>query len=86
MPQHVKAIFEHGVLKPLDPLDLEEDEVVSLSIEKLTENEGVDDGEDFPLIAEDGDPNITWEQVQAVLAKLPNSLSEDFDRERDERF
>ena len=39
-----------------------------------------------PLIADEGDPSVTWEQVQSLLAKLPGSLSDDFDRERDERF
>lgn len=34
MIQHVHAIYEHGVLKPLGPLDLDDKEVVSLSIEK----------------------------------------------------
>ena len=41
MSQHITAIFEHGVLKPLSPLDLREREVVSLSIDKTTAN-GVD--------------------------------------------
>ena len=39
MIQHVNAIYEHGVLKPLGPLELSDREVVSLSIEsaKLAE-------------------------------------------------
>ena len=40
----------------------------------------------MPLIAEKGDSSVTWEQVQSLLAKLPGSLSDDFDRKRDERF
>jgi hypothetical protein len=40
----------------------------------------------MPLVAEEGDPSVTWEQVQALLAKLPGSLGDDFERERDERF
>jgi predicted DNA-binding antitoxin AbrB/MazE fold protein len=39
MTQHINAIFEHGVLKPLAPLDLNDREVVSLSIEKLNETQ-----------------------------------------------
>ena len=87
MSQHITAIYDKGVLKPLEPVDLKDQELVSLSIEKVDENgqERVDD-EYLPLIAEDGDPNITWAEVQAVLTKLPGSLTEDFDRERDERF
>lgn len=38
MTQHVQAIYEAGVLKPLTPLNLIEREVVSLSIAKLPTN------------------------------------------------
>jgi predicted DNA-binding antitoxin AbrB/MazE fold protein len=38
MTQHVNAIYEKGVLKPLEPLDLKDQELVSLSIEKVAEN------------------------------------------------
>jgi predicted DNA-binding antitoxin AbrB/MazE fold protein len=33
MIQHINAIYEHGVLKPLGPLELSEQEVVSISVE-----------------------------------------------------
>jgi predicted DNA-binding antitoxin AbrB/MazE fold protein len=88
MTQHVNAIYENGVLKPLKPLDLKDQELVSLSIDRRTEKgqELDHDDEYLPLFAEDGDPNVSWEAVQAVLAKLPDSLTEDFNRERDGRF
>jgi hypothetical protein len=45
MIRHVKAIYEHGVLRPLEPLELAEQEVVSLAIDTATqptdENAGV---------------------------------------------
>jgi hypothetical protein len=66
-------------------VDLAEEELVTLAIEKGAESDE-DETAPLPLIAEDGDPNVTWEEVRAVLAKLPGSLTEDFDRERDERF
>lgn len=83
----VHAIYEGGVLKPLEPLDLKEHQRVSLSIaangeDGITEA-GADDYASF--VAEDGDPSVTWEQVQILLARLPDDLSADFDRERDER-
>lgn len=40
MTQQVNAIFEHGVLKPLGPLTLREQEIVSLSIQSATEVPG----------------------------------------------
>lgn len=33
MTQHVTAIYEHGVLRPLGPLDLRDHEVVTLCVE-----------------------------------------------------
>jgi predicted DNA-binding antitoxin AbrB/MazE fold protein len=38
MIQHVSAIFENGVLRPLGPLDLRERDLVSLAIEKVGAN------------------------------------------------
>jgi len=38
MIQHVTAIYEHGVLKPLGPIELSDQEIVALSIEKMTAN------------------------------------------------
>jgi hypothetical protein len=40
----------------------------------------------MPMIAAEGDPNITFEEIQAVLAKLPGSLAEDIIRDRGERI
>ena len=39
MTRHVNAIYENGVFKPLEPLDLPDRELVSLSIEKLPAGE-----------------------------------------------
>jgi predicted DNA-binding antitoxin AbrB/MazE fold protein len=33
MIRHVKAIYEHGVLRPLEPLELADNEIVSLAID-----------------------------------------------------
>jgi predicted DNA-binding antitoxin AbrB/MazE fold protein len=87
--QHIDAVYEAGMLRPLAPLDLAEHERVSLIIARNEEQEAnaSSTSDDYlPLISEDGDPSITWEQVQTLLAKLPGSLSTDFDRARDERF
>jgi len=35
MIQHVNAIFEHGVLRPLTPINFQDQEMVALSIEKI---------------------------------------------------
>jgi predicted DNA-binding antitoxin AbrB/MazE fold protein len=38
MIQHIKAIYDQGLLKPLEPLDLKDQEVVFLSIDSLSDN------------------------------------------------
>jgi predicted DNA-binding antitoxin AbrB/MazE fold protein len=38
MTQHVNAIYEHGVLKPLGPLDLHDQQLVSILIETVKDN------------------------------------------------
>ncbi|WP_058554059.1 antitoxin family protein [Thiohalocapsa sp. ML1] len=37
MPLHLKAVYEHGVLRPLAPLDLEEHQEVCLVLESTDE-------------------------------------------------
>ena len=39
MIQHVNAIYEHGVLKPLGPLDLRDQERIALSVAPLPSGE-----------------------------------------------
>jgi len=51
MTQHVNAIYERGVLKPLGPLELGDQEVVSLSIEKVAPSE-TETSEDGPNLYE----------------------------------
>jgi predicted DNA-binding antitoxin AbrB/MazE fold protein len=51
MAQHVNAIFDHGVLKPLGPVNLQDQQVVSLSIEKLPEA-GLEAHETVPTLFE----------------------------------
>ena len=46
MNERIQAIYENGVLRPLQPLDLDEHAIVWLSVEKRTEQNGATlDGE-----------------------------------------
>jgi predicted DNA-binding antitoxin AbrB/MazE fold protein len=38
MTQHIQAIYENGLLKPLTPLDLEENTVVEIDVRDVSEN------------------------------------------------
>jgi predicted DNA-binding antitoxin AbrB/MazE fold protein len=59
MSQHVQAIFEGGVLRPLGPVDLREREVVVVSIEKTADAGATESAE-----------KMSPEQRQAILALL----------------
>ena len=87
MLRHFEAIYEDGVLKPLQPLNLAEHERVSLVMGQDADADLEDEASDvLPFVAEDGVENLTWADAQAITARFPGSLAEDCIRERDERI
>ena len=85
MKQQVEAIYERGVLRPLQPLTLAETQRVSLTISAPETN---DSYLDFDLIeraraevaAMDKEPTI--DEVRSALSSIPGSLSETVISER----
>jgi predicted DNA-binding antitoxin AbrB/MazE fold protein len=80
----LQAIYEKGVLRPLEPLALKEHQQVQVTV--TDEDEA--DWEDTAFLRHfesQADDSITIEQVRTALAKIPGSMVEDFRRERDER-
>jgi hypothetical protein len=84
MTKKLEAIFENGVLRPIEPLVLKEHQRVLLTLSGLEEN---------PPLCEDwraGDyepgpgpgtlPSL--EEVRKALASIPGSMSADFTAER----
>mgnify|MGYP001564258107 FL=1 len=86
MTHRLRAIYEGGVLRPLEPLPLAERRVVEVVVS--------DDDLKAPPVrfvpAEEysryADDSVTLEQVRRSLAKIPGSLAEDFIAERSERI
>ena len=39
MSQNIQAIYENGVLRPLAPLDLEENSIVEIDVRDVSEND-----------------------------------------------
>jgi len=84
MKHHVRAVYEDGVLRPLEPLALPENHVVDLTLS---------DGISVPPVrfvpqerySAQADANVTLEEVRRSLAKIPGSLVQDFSDERGER-
>ncbi len=88
MTRTVQAVFANGVLRPLEPVGLIENAQVTLTIagESSTSDElAWIDVEFHAACAVEADPTISLEEVRAVLAKIPGSMTADFIAERDDR-
>lgn len=88
MIQHVEAIYERGVLRPLKPLPLAESQRVSVTISDSTASSGLSDVEFLDAMRAEAaalHDIPTLEEVQQAMSKIPGSLTEDFIAEREER-
>jgi predicted DNA-binding antitoxin AbrB/MazE fold protein len=90
MRMQVDAIYENGVLKPLQPLDLAENEHVMVTVVKTTS--ASDSPQlDIAYIESLGrelrnfGPAPGLEEVRRRLSKIPGSMTADFIAEREER-
>jgi len=85
MIQNVEAVYEHGVLRPLEPLSLAESQRVKLTI---SDESSVRSQPDLSLVARaraevaatKTPPTI--EEVRAALSSIPGSISQDVIAER----
>jgi predicted DNA-binding antitoxin AbrB/MazE fold protein len=88
MTKTLQAVYENGVLRPLEPLDLPEHQRVDLVLTPAAHvspnSEPWLDTECLELYAGDADDSITLEAVRQALSKIPGSLTADFIAERDE--
>ena len=88
MTTRVEAIYEHGVLRPLAPVDLIESQQVTLLISETStgasqlDRELVDRAR-AEVAAMQRVPTI--EEVRSVLSKIPGSLVDDVIAEREDR-
>jgi predicted DNA-binding antitoxin AbrB/MazE fold protein len=83
------AVYEKGVLRPLEPLALAESQRVSLTMEEADVDMADDEVLDQELLnslACENLPEVTLEELQAALAKIPGSMTAAFSAERGERF
>ena len=87
--QKTFAVYENGVLRPLDPLRLAERQRVSVTIDEapvaLTDDDLLDQ-ELLSSLESEELPEVSLEEVRAALAKIPGSMAAAFAAEREERF
>ena len=83
MRKKVEAVYENGVLRPLEPLNLHEHQRITVVVSPVFEEVWLD-LDCMPLCALEADDGATIEAVRAALAKIPGSLTSEFSAERDE--
>jgi predicted DNA-binding antitoxin AbrB/MazE fold protein len=85
MTRTLQAVYEKGILRPLEPLNLREQQVVTLRIAEEEPAEPWLDIECLAACAREADDSVSLEEVRAALAKIPGSLTDDFRAEREDR-
>ena len=90
MPMQVDAVYQDGILRPLQPLDLAENERVVVTITQEETGAGLDQLDaDFVqglrrrLAGAEPAPGL--EEVRRRLSKIPGSTTADFIAEREDR-
>ena len=81
--QQIEAVFEHGVLRPLQPLSLAERARVKVMVTMLDDKSWMD-VEYMDSCLTDSDPAIRLEDVRAALAKIGGSTDSAIDETRGE--
>ena len=86
MTRTLKAVFENGVLRPLEPLPLKEHELVTVTVnDRASAGQNKLDTEFIRYCETQADDSITLEHVRTALSKIPGSMAGDIIREREDR-
>jgi predicted DNA-binding antitoxin AbrB/MazE fold protein len=89
MPLQVDAVYENGVLRPLQPLDLPEHEHVLVSVVKATASGrsslAVEYIERIKREQQDAEPAPGLEEVRRRMAKISGSMAAEIIADRGER-
>ena len=90
MAFQVDAVYENGVLRPLQPLDLNEHERVVVSVVKAApvpsrSTLAIEYIEGIRRKLRTADPAPGLEEVRRRLAKIPGSMAAEISAEREDR-
>ena len=80
--EHIDAIYEHGVFRPLTPLPLADNERVRLIVKSGQEDWL--DAEAHRIAEQEAEPDLSLEQLRSELARVPGSWADDVIAERGE--
>jgi predicted DNA-binding antitoxin AbrB/MazE fold protein len=87
MVKTLSAVYENGILRPLEPLPLKENQRVSVTVSDVFEDRADAwlDHEYMASVDAIQEVEPTLEEVRRVLSKIPGNLSNDIRAERDSR-
>jgi predicted DNA-binding antitoxin AbrB/MazE fold protein len=88
MEQSIEAIYEGGVLRPLEQLSLHEHQRVEVIVRALPQRAIVEPWEDSDFLEEcqrSADAAVSLTTVREALARIPGSIADDVVAERDDR-
>ncbi len=90
MTRQVEAVYENGVLRPLEPLPLDEHQRVTVTVSDTEDPLASIIDHAFVERARKEIRTLhhipSLEEVRKILSKIPGSLSEDIRAEREDRF
>ena len=89
MKRQIDAIYEKGVLRPLEPLDFEEQQRVRITVSNGDQKDPLADLLDTAFMercAREGSGAPGIEAVRRMLSKITGSMADVIISERDERF
>jgi predicted DNA-binding antitoxin AbrB/MazE fold protein len=90
MNRQVDAVYENGVLRPLEPLPLKEHQKVSVTVSDTEDSPGsmIDDAfvESARKEIRHADHIPSLEEVRGILSRIPGSLAADIGGQREDRF
>lgn len=85
MTVQLEAIYQSGVLRLLNKVDLRENQRVAVTVSDIVEEDWLDT--DYHRFCEaNADPTVSLAEVRQSLAAIRGSLTGDFIAEREERF
>ena len=86
MEKRLQAVYKHGALYPLEPLQLQDMQEVTLTI---TDTSSIDEDLAGYFTAEEwreaATDTVTWDEVRRALAGISGSLSDAVSAQRQER-
>ena len=83
MNRSLQAVYERGVLRPLEPLELQEHQEVTVTVSD-EQNADLADHVFLRYLEEHADDSVTIEEVHSALGSIEGSMLEDFRSERNE--